>query len=206
MRLAATRTAAIAPARSLTSPPRRAALTSGHVPSAQAGPRARLLTRLARTTAPACSRLFVTSPLPGRAHVPDTRQRAQDARRLRSCPLRSGGPTRLTPDAAGPDYRSGSLTPTQPYQASLHSPPFSQAGYDADPPHDTSPLRRTGPRARLVTRMAGPASSGAGPSLPALPHARSSGAALATYRPHGSCASVASYRQVGVPGWPSTPR
>ena len=153
-----------------------------------------------------CSRLFVTSPLPGRAHVPDTRQRAQDARRLRSCPLRSGGPTRLTPDAAGPDHRSGLLTLTQPYQASLHSPPFSQAGHDADPPHDTSPLRRTGPRARPVTRTAGPASSGAGPSLPALPHARSSGAALATYRPHGSCASVASYRQVGVPGWPSTPR
>ena len=119
---------ATAPARSLTSPPRRAALTCSHVPSAQAGPRARHLTRLARTTAPACSRLLVTSPLPGRAHVPDTRQRAQDARRLRSRPLRSGGPTRLTPDAAGPDYRSGLLTPTQPCHASLHSPPFSQAG------------------------------------------------------------------------------
>ena len=121
---------AIAPARSLTSPPRRAALTSGHVPTAQAGPRVRLLTRLARTTAPACSRLLVTSP---RAHVPDTRQRAQDARRLRSRPLRSGGPTRLTPDAAGPDCRSGLLTPTQPYQASLHSSPSDRRAPCASP-------------------------------------------------------------------------
>ncbi len=147
---------------------------------------------------------------------------------------------RLTPDAAGPDHRSGLLTPTQPCHALLHSSPsvrwaswasplngrpgrrtlrcpcssscrlhqgrapdarpLTRIGPtpDADPPLDTSPLSRTGPRARPVTRMAGPA--GAGPPPPALPYAQSSGAAAAYS--HCSCASVAPYRQGGVPGWP----
>ena len=82
------------PARLLTSRPHRC-LTSTARPLHSRGPMRLAATRTARHST---GSLFDQPASPGRFD-------------LRPRPLRSGGPTRPTPDAAGPDYRSGLLTP-----------------------------------------------------------------------------------------------